>query len=87
MFSVLPLVFAVVTDSVGSVSLITVAAASPNNGKPPPGVAVASVTRVVWANAVVGTNTSAASTPTAIVINAIGASSPGLIIKRILWTN
>ena len=44
MFSVLPLVFLVSTSSDVSVSLMTAAALSPKNGKPPPGVAVASVT-------------------------------------------
>ena len=42
MFSPLPAVFWVVTFSEASVSLMTAAALSPKNGKPPPGVAVAS---------------------------------------------
>ena len=46
MFSALPLVFWVSTLSDLSVSLMTAAALSPKNGNPPPGVAVASVTRV-----------------------------------------
>src|SRR5882757_181455 len=48
MFSALPLVFLVSTERDLSVSLMTAAALSPKNGKPPPGVAVASVTWV-WA--------------------------------------
>ena len=72
MFSVLPLVFFVSTSSVLSVSLMTAAALSPKNGKPPPGVAVARVTWV-WALAAFMRTALVSATRNAIRARVIGS--------------
>src|SRR5262249_56173027 len=79
MFSALPLVLRGSTTSVGSVSLMVSAAAPPNSGKPPPGVAVPSTTLVfcVAAALIMAANVEVATNGCRAVLRARGLRQSG----------